>query len=87
MVNYGNAKMKKAFSFLAAALLLSGTSLYAEKQTKCPVKNKPVSGNNVVEKDGKKIAVCCNGCAGKVKKNFAKYVKKLEKQGIDLSAK
>lgn len=79
--------MKKAFSFLTVALLFAGTSAYAEKQTKCPVKNKPVDGSKVVEKDGKKIAVCCNGCAGKVKKNFDKYVKKLEKQGIDLSSK
>ena len=76
--------MKKTISFLAATLFLSGASLLAAPQTKCPVKGKDVDGSKVVEQDGKKIAVCCNGCAGKVKKNFDKYAKKLEKEGIDL---
>ncbi|MCM8537944.1 MAG: hypothetical protein NE334_18525 [Lentisphaeraceae bacterium] len=79
--------MKRVFTIMTAALLLSAGSAFAEKQTKCPIKNKAVNGSKVVEKDGKKIAVCCNGCAGKVKKNFDKYAKKLEKKGIDLKSK
>jgi YHS domain-containing protein len=34
-----------------------------------------------VDADGKRIYVCCQGCAGAVKKNPAKYLKALEAKG------
>jgi hypothetical protein len=80
-------QMKKLFSVFVGLMLVNGMSTYAAEQEKCPVKNKAVDGKKVVEKDGKKIKVCCGNCEAKVKQNFDKYVKKLEKKGIDLSKK
>jgi hypothetical protein len=37
-----------------------------------------------VDYDGKRIYVCCRGCIGVVKKDPAKYIALLEKEGITL---
>jgi YHS domain-containing protein len=53
-------------------------------QTTCPVMGGAVDKNTFVDIDGKRIYVCCGGCIAKVKKDPAKYVKKLEAEGITL---
>ena len=46
----------------------------------CPVSGDKVSGKDFVEHDGKKYGLCCSMCAGKFKRNSAKYLAKMEKQ-------
>lgn len=50
---------------------------YLEAQTKvqvtCPVSMEPVKEDVFVEVDGTKVGFCCEGCAGKYKKNPGKY--------------
>lgn len=59
----------------------------AKAQTTCPVmKGNPIDKKLFVDQDGKRIYVCCSGCIGPVKKNFAKYVKQIEAEGIALEA-
>jgi hypothetical protein len=38
------------------------------KQIKCPLTGRPCAADKVVDVEGAKIAVCCNGCLGKMKK-------------------
>ncbi|MDD4869055.1 MAG: YHS domain-containing protein [Kiritimatiellae bacterium] len=54
-------------------------------QTTCPV----MDGNSIDKKyfadyDGKRIYFCCGSCPAVFKKDPAKYVKKLEDQGVIL---
>lgn len=55
------------------------------KQTLCPIMaDNPINKNLFVDYDGKRIYVCCRGCIGVVKKDPAKYIALLEKEGITL---
>jgi len=57
----------------------------AKAQTTCPVmKGNPINPKLFVEQDGKRIYVCCAGCIASVKKNFAKYAKQIEADGVVL---
>jgi hypothetical protein len=54
-------------------------------QTKCPVMGNPIDKSLFVDKDGKRIYLCCPKCSSAVTKDFAKYAKQLEGEGIDLT--
>ena len=57
----------------------------AKTQTTCPVmKGNPINPKLFVEQDGKRIYVCCAGCIGPVKKDFARYAKQIEADGVVL---
>ena len=86
-------KRNKAITLLAAVIL--GTGLIAtqaaekkaeaKKQTTCPVMGGKVTAKSPhVDANGKRIYVCCQGCAGKIKANPDKYIKKLEAKGVVL---
>jgi hypothetical protein len=56
-----------------------------KKQTLCPIMtDNPVNTNLFVDHDGKRIYVCCKGCIDPVKKDAAKYITQMEKDGITL---
>jgi hypothetical protein len=56
-----------------------------KKQTLCPIMtDNPVNKKLFVDYEGKRIYVCCKGCIGDVKKDPAKYIAQLEKEGITL---
>ena len=55
-----------------------------QKQTVCPVMGGAVNTNLFVDHDGKRIYVCCAGCVRAVKEAPAKYIAKLEKDGVVL---
>jgi YHS domain-containing protein len=83
--------MKKMIGILgiAAVLIGSGVAGAAEaqvvkKQTLCPVMGGTVNTNLYVDADGKRIYVCCPGCLSAIKKNPAKYINGLEKEGVTL---
>lgn len=83
--------MKKTIGVLSVAVLLVGAVMAGadeapavKKQTTCPVMGGAVKTNLYVDYEGKRIYVCCKGCLPDLKKDPAKYVTKLEKQGITL---
>ena len=55
-----------------------------KRQTQCPVMGGKVNKNLYVDHNGKRIYVCCAGCITAVKKDPAKYIKKLEAEGVTL---
>ena len=50
-------------------------------QTTCPVMGGKIDKASYVDHQGKRIYVCCAGCLGEIKKDPAKYIKKLEGMG------
>lgn len=54
-------------------------------QEKCPVMGTPIDKKLFVDKDGKRIYMCCPMCKDKIVANFDKYAKQFEDQGIDLT--
>jgi ABC-type Zn2+ transport system substrate-binding protein/surface adhesin len=50
-------------------------------QTTCPVMGGTINKELYVDKDGKRIYVCCEACIEKLKADFAKYEAKLEEMG------
>jgi len=56
-------------------------------QTKCPVMGGPIDSKAFMElADGRKIYFCCQGCDKKLVRDPAKYLPKLEAQGVHLVA-
>lgn len=53
-------------------------------QTLCPVTGEEINKALFVDYEGKRIYVCCGSCLGPIKKDPAKYVTKLESEGITL---
>jgi len=62
----------------------AGQQIAKKAQTTCPVMGGAVNTNLYVDYGGKRIYVCCKGCVADVKKDPAKYISKLEKEGITL---
>lgn len=62
-----------------------GKEVAKKVQTTCPITGKPIDKKLFVDQDGKRIYVCCPHCPDAVKKDFPKYAKQLEDQGIDLT--
>jgi Fe-S oxidoreductase len=56
----------------------------ATLQTVCPVMGGKINKAQFVDHEGKRIYICCAGCSGALKKDPAKYIKKMEKAGITL---
>jgi hypothetical protein len=52
------------------------------QQTTCPVMGGKIDKNLYVDVEGKRIYICCKGCEGAIKKDPAKYIKKLEAAGV-----
>ena len=56
-------------------------------QTTCPVMgNKVDKTSPYVDVEGKRIYVCCQDCVQAVKKDPAKYIAKLEAEGVKIEA-
>lgn len=82
--------MKKILGVLGVVAMVMGTAALANEgqavkhQTKCPVMGGSVNTNLYVDADGKRIYACCPGCLPALKKDPAKYIAQLEKEGITL---
>lgn len=55
-------------------------------QTTCPVMGGKISKSVYVDVEGKRIYMCCKGCEGAIKKDPAKYIKKLEAEGVAIES-
>jgi len=53
-------------------------------QTTCPVMGGPITKENFADHDGKRVYFCCAGCSKEFAKDPAKYIKKLEDDGVTL---
>lgn len=91
--------MKRILMAVSSALVLimSGTACAKDRvpntqakgqadkrQTACPVMGGEINTNLFVDVEGKRVYVCCKGCIGAIKKDPAKYVGKLEAEGVTL---
>ena len=50
-------------------------------QATCPVMGGKINPELYVDQDGRRIYVCCQGCIAPVRKEFAKFAKKIEANG------
>jgi YHS domain-containing protein len=64
----------------------TGKSTNVVMQTTCPVMGGKIDKTSYVDVAGKRIYLCCAGCAGAVKADPEKYIKKLEGEGVTLDA-
>ena len=83
--------MKKILGMLGVVAMLIGSGVAGaaegpaiKKQATCPVMGGAVNTNLYVDAEGKRIYVCCAGCLSAIKKDPAKYIAKLEKEGVTL---
>ncbi len=89
--------MKKIVLVASAAVMLMGMALVgagettpAEKaqtvkhQTVCPVMGGEIDKTIFADYQGQRVYFCCNGCPPAFKKDPAKFITKMEKEGITL---
>ncbi len=55
-----------------------------KKQTVCPIMGGQVNTNIFADANGKRVYFCCGGCPATFKKDPAKHIAKMEKEGITL---
>jgi YHS domain-containing protein len=63
-----------------------GDAKAMKAQTVCPVMGGKINKSLFVDVEGKRIYICCKGCEGAIKKDPAKYIKKMEADGVTLEA-
>ncbi len=85
----GTAALGLAFALAAAAAEgdkpAGGEGQKEPKaQTTCPVMGGKINKAIFVDHGGKRVYLCCKGCIAEFGKDPAKYVKKLEDQGVTL---
>ncbi|TAN39094.1 MAG: hypothetical protein EPN23_00515 [Verrucomicrobia bacterium] len=79
--------MKKLITIVAMVLAVCRiNAAESQKQTVCPVMGGKINTNLFVDAEGKRIYVCCPDCLPELKQNPAKYIRKLEQQGVKLDA-
>lgn len=55
-----------------------------KQQTNCPIMGGAVNKSVYADFDGKRVYFCCSGCPATFNKDPAKYIAKMEKDGITL---
>lgn len=92
--------MKKIVMIAGAVVLLIGSGIAGaaeaqsaekvtseqtvKKQTTCPVMGGKIDPSIYADANGKRVYFCCNGCPSAFKKDSAKYIAKMESEGITL---
>jgi YHS domain-containing protein len=74
--------MSVIFIFL---LTLTGAA-FAKEQVNCPVMGGKINKELYADHDGKRVYFCCAMCPDTFKKDPAKYIEKMKKDGIDPAA-
>ena len=70
------------FTFLVTPVLAAEKD--SQAQTKCPVMGGTINKDVYADYEGKRVYFCCEACISTFKKDPAKYVKKLEGEGVVL---
>lgn len=76
------AVMVKATESPSVAKGAAETSV--KKQTVCPIMGGSIDRSIYADANGKRVYFCCNGCPATFKKDPAKYIAIMEKDGITL---
>ena len=83
-------KCVKMLSFITLVMVcISGYALTeevlsAEAQTLCPVMGGKINKDVYADYEGKRVYFCCEGCVPEFQKDPAKYINKLENEGVKL---
>ncbi len=70
--------------FVAGCMMSKGNVMEPKPQTTCPVMGGKINEGVYADYTGKRVYFCCGGCINKFQKDPAKYVKKLEAEGVTL---
>jgi len=74
-----------ALMFLVAGYVLAeGDAAKSKPQTTCPVLGEKIDKGVYVDHQGKRVYFCCKDCIDTFKMDSAKYLKKLEDEGVSL---
>lgn len=86
-------QVKRTICILAIMFFALGSTAFTLKavhaatpQTKCPVLGGQINKDVYTDYQGKRIYFCCAGCPDQFKKDPAKYMKKMEQEGVTLEA-
>ena len=74
--------MSVIFIFL---LTLTGAA-FAKEQVNCPVMGGKINKELYADHDGKRVYFCCAMCPEPFKKDPAKYIEKMKKDGVEPAA-
>lgn len=84
-------KYAKVFNVVLVVTLLLVNNVWGENtpekskpQTNCPVMGGKINKEVYTDYQGKRVYFCCTGCIPEFKKYPAKYIKKLEDEGVTL---
>ena len=77
----GSAWMAAAMLAVAGAAGAADAEPARKMQSKCPIMGGAIDRAQYADADGKRIFVCCAGCIGAVKKDFAAAAAKIEAAG------
>ncbi len=69
---------------MAGCMLTKGNVVEPKPQTICPIMGGKINKAVYADYEGKRVYFCCGGCISKFQKDPAKYVKKLETEGVTL---
>jgi YHS domain-containing protein len=81
--------MKKLIISITVILIFSLTlagAAFAKEQTICPLMGGKINKEIYADHDGKRVYFCCTMCIDTFKKDPAKYIEKMEKEGISLTS-
>ncbi len=77
-------KTIKALTIILMLTAFFAGTAWTAPQTNCPVMGGPINKQHYSDYQGKRVYFCCPACIPEFKKDPAKYIKKLEDQGIEL---
>ncbi len=69
--------------FCLILLLSFAGSVFAASQETCPVMGGEINKEIYADHDGKRVFFCCAACISEFEKDPKKYLKKLEKMGVE----
>ena len=81
--------MKKFIISIAVIFIFSLTltgAAFAKEQEICPVMGGKINKEIYADHDGKRVYFCCAMCPEPFKKDPAKYIEKMKKDGIEPAA-
>jgi YHS domain-containing protein len=70
--------------FVAGCMMSKGNVAEPKPQITCPVMGGKINEGVYADYEDKRVYFCCGGCISKFQKDPAKYVKKLEAEGVAL---
>jgi YHS domain-containing protein len=70
--------------FAAGYVLAEGNTAKQTEQITCPVMGGTINHSLYTDYEGKRVYFCCEGCVPEFQKDPAKYINKLENEGVKL---